>query len=280
MSGHPSDTSRQLKQFLGVSLPNEIRRKFVKHLFIVPDNDLEAKTIQDILKNKNIDFLITLQGWGANFENLEIEIKNATEDVSYDVVYFVEITGVPENPRFVSIDHHRESAFELDSSLEQVSMLVGHTLTEIENMISHNDKAYFEGMLEYQLRNHIDFHTAKKKCMEIRALDWDAQGITSLQIQQALTAVKDRRYENGKCIISCEHSKTAPIMDSMFWEDVEYIILSEDGEVNIDAATSTIMKLKEVFSNCWFGGRLSYGKGYWGTASYQQEEVLNYFLTI
>lgn len=252
----------------------------MKKLFIVPNNDLEAKTIQKLLKNKGVDFLVTLQEWGANFENLEEEVKLLIEDLSYDVVYFVEIAGVPESSRFVSIDHHQESAFELESSLEQVAKLVSYELSEIENMISQNDKAYFEGMLEYQLRNKVDFHTAKKKCMEIRAMDWNAQGITSTQIQQALDAVKCRSYRNGKCIIRCEHSKTAPIMDSMFWEDVEYIILSKDGEINIDATTSTIMKLKEVFPNCWFGGRLAYGKGYWGTSSYSQEEILERFLTM
>ena len=256
----------------------------MKKLFIVPNNDLEAKTIQKILKHKEIEFLVTSQMWGANFENLENEIKEKVNEArvfgDYNVVYFIEISNVPEDERFVVIDHHQESAFELESSIEQVAKIIGYELSEIENMISQNDKAYFEGMLEYQLRNKVDFHTAKKKCMEIRVMDWNAQGITFLQKQQALNAVKNKYYKDGKCIIKCEHSKTAPIMDNMFWEDVEYIILSEDGEINIDTTTSTIMKLKEVFPNSWFGGRLAYGKGYWGTTSYSQEEVLEYFLRI
>lgn len=249
-----------------------------KILFIVPNNDLEAKTIQKILLKRGHDFLITNQNWGASYDCLEEDILKKINE--YDIVYFIELTEVPNKKNYIIIDHHGENALENHSSLEQVAEIIGYELTEEEHMISQNDKSYFEGMLEYQLANKIDFHSAKRKCMEIRKKDWESQGITESQVQEALKSIKYREYINGKCVIRCSHSKTAPIMDNMFWEEVEYIILSEDGEINIDATTKSIMNLKEKFPNSWFGGRLTYGKGYWGTTSYSQQEVLEYFLNM
>lgn len=46
-----------------------------KRLWITPSNDLEAKTIIEMLERNEEEYLVTGQAWGA-WENLEEEIKN------------------------------------------------------------------------------------------------------------------------------------------------------------------------------------------------------------
>lgn len=40
-------------------------------LWVTPNNDLEAKTIVEMLQREGEDFLVTGQAWGASWENLK-----------------------------------------------------------------------------------------------------------------------------------------------------------------------------------------------------------------
>ena len=44
-------------------------------LWVTPKNDLEAKTIVEMLQREGEDVLITGQAWGASWEKLEEELK-------------------------------------------------------------------------------------------------------------------------------------------------------------------------------------------------------------
>jgi len=47
-----------------------------KRLWIVPNNDLEAKTIKEMLEREGEEYLVTGQAWGASWEGVEGEIYN------------------------------------------------------------------------------------------------------------------------------------------------------------------------------------------------------------
>ena len=61
----------------------EIERNLKKEnrIWIVPNNDLEAKTIIELLERNEEALIVTSQGWGASWENLELEIKEKIEEV-------------------------------------------------------------------------------------------------------------------------------------------------------------------------------------------------------
>ncbi len=64
-------------------------------VFVVPNNDLEAKAIISLLKDNGYeegkDLFITNQGWGASWENLEPEIKDALKTLAqrHEVTHYV-----------------------------------------------------------------------------------------------------------------------------------------------------------------------------------------------
>ncbi len=45
-------------------------------LWVTPKNDLEAKTIVEMLQREGEDVLITGQAWGASWEKIRRGIKN------------------------------------------------------------------------------------------------------------------------------------------------------------------------------------------------------------
>ena len=49
-------------------------------LWVTPNNDLEAKTIVEMLQREREEFLVTGQAWGASWEELEEELKTKIEE--------------------------------------------------------------------------------------------------------------------------------------------------------------------------------------------------------
>ena len=75
-------------------------------LWVTPNNDLEAKTIVEMLQREGEDFLVTSQAWGASWENLEDEIKTKIEEAKrkQKTVYGVELQG--DSNGAINVDHH------------------------------------------------------------------------------------------------------------------------------------------------------------------------------
>ena len=61
----------------------------MKRIYIIPNNDLEAKQMIEMTKERGLvegrDFFVTNQKWGASYENLEPEIKEAIIEKQFDV---------------------------------------------------------------------------------------------------------------------------------------------------------------------------------------------------
>ena len=64
-------------------------------VWIVPNNDLEAKSIIEILEKKGEIYYVTSQAWGASWENLEDEIKIKIENARREgkQIYGIELQG-------------------------------------------------------------------------------------------------------------------------------------------------------------------------------------------
>ena len=71
-------------------------------LWVTPNNDLEAKTIVEMLQREGEDFLVTGQAWGASWEKLEEEIKERIEDAEKKITILLEKDGEVKEENFVS----------------------------------------------------------------------------------------------------------------------------------------------------------------------------------
>ena len=141
-------------------------------IFIVPDNDLEARTIQQVLdKNgyrKDVDYFVTKQGWGASWEKLEPKILEKVNNIykkaslEYDKhnhafiptikVFGVELSGNKPVEDWVDIDHHKYKGDDRTrsiSSLEQVAQVIDYSLSNNEWLVAENDKKGIKGIEDY-----------------------------------------------------------------------------------------------------------------------------------
>lgn len=248
-----------------------------KEIFIVPNNDLEAKTIIDLLKKHNRDVLVTSQTWGASWEQLEESIKEKIKN--YKKVYGVELQGnAPSNG--INIDHHiygADNRSSEKSSLEQVAELLNTELTVWEQFISANDKGYIPAMKSLGQQLKLSNNEIERMIIEVRALDRKQQGISEEQERQAVEAIEKLDIDHTKIpqnliIVHLPHSKCATVTDRLFGLYKNLLILSEDGETNFYGVISIINELKNKFDG-WSGGELEKGNGYWGSNTANQKEV-------
>ena len=127
--------------------------------FVVPNNDAESYAIQQILKKRNIEYDITGLPWGATTESLEEDIKEKINEHMQkgDEVYVIELNG--DIPGTIKIDHHnygnKERTESRPTSIEQVSKIVGHTMTDFEHIIAANDVGFIPGMIEEARRLNL-----------------------------------------------------------------------------------------------------------------------------
>lgn len=107
-------------------------------VFVIPRNDGEAVEIGKVLEQvPEAEVLTTAQTWGASWDNLEPEIKDAMQQAAAEgkEIYGVELQGkAPEGCE--NIDHHSYDGGKDDrsnplSSLEQVAKLVNVELTKL-----------------------------------------------------------------------------------------------------------------------------------------------------
>lgn len=65
----------------------EIKRDIKKgnKIWIVPSNDLEAKTIIELLERNGEDYIVTSQGWGASWEMIEPEVFEQLRSKRFEI---------------------------------------------------------------------------------------------------------------------------------------------------------------------------------------------------
>lgn len=239
-----------------------------KILVVTPTNDGEAVQIAKILKEKNVKTLITKQGWGASWANLEPEIKEKIENYKNKnfEVFGVELQGkAPEGA--VNIDHHRYDGDDRSnerSSLEQVSELIGHELTLYEQFVSANDKGFIPKMIELAKTKNLSKKETQKMIEKARLQDRAAQGITPEQEKIAEKAIEEAEVSDLLTVVRMAHSKTSTVCDRLWGQYKNLLILSEDGEVNFFGEKRVIEGLSSLVKGSWSGGDLDHDNGFWG----------------
>lgn len=237
-------------------------------LIVTPVNDGEAIQISKILKNKKVKTLVTKQGWGASWANLEPEIKKQIEEYKNKgyQIYGVELQGsAPEGT--VNIDHHRYDGDDRSnekSSLEQVSELIGYKLSLFEEFVSANDKGFIPAMLALAKNKNLNKKETEKLIEKVRLQDRAAQGITPEQEEIAEEAIKKAEVFDRLTVIHMEHSKTATVCDRLYGKYKNLLVVSSDGEVNFFGSREVIQKLSGLVEGSWSGGDLDHDNGFWG----------------
>lgn len=235
---------------------------------VTPVNDGEAIQIKNILENKNIKTLVTKQGWGASWANLEPEVKEKIKEYKNKgyQIYGVELQGsAPEG--MINIDHHRYDGDDRTnefSSLEQVAKLIGHRLSLFEEFISANDKGFIPAMLALAKTKNLSEKETQKLINKVRLQDRATQGITPEQEEIAEKAIQEAEVSDRLTVVRMSHSKTATVCDRLWGSYENLLILSEDGEVNFFGCQKVIKKLSDLVKGSWSGGDLDHDNGFWG----------------
>lgn len=239
-------------------------------LWVCPNNDLEAKTIIEMLEREGEKYLVTGQTWGASWEKLEEEIKKELKEALENgtEVYGIELQGNSNGA--INIDHHiygEDDRRNPKSSIEQVADILGKELTLDEQFVSANDKGYIPAMEELGEKLKINPQDIKEIIANIRMRDRETQGITSKQEAQAEEAIKklgELKEKRNYISIDLPHSKTSTVTDRLYGKYDNLLVTSEDGETNFFGKTEIIKMLSERFPSGWSGGSLDQGSGYWG----------------
>ena len=239
-----------------------------KILIVTPVNDGESAQITKILKEKNIKTLITKQGWGASWANLEPEIKKQIENYKNKnfEVFGVELQGAAPSGA-VNIDHHRYDGDDRSnekSSLEQVAELIGHELTLYEQFVSANDKGFIPKMIELAKTRNLSKEETQKLIEKVRLQDRAAQGITPEQEEIAEKAIQEAEISDSLTVVHMAHSKTSTVCDRLWGQYKNLLIVSSDGEVNFFGERRVIETLSNLVEGSWSGGDLDHDNGFWG----------------
>ncbi len=243
-----------------------------ERVWVVPNNDLEAVTIIELLKRKGERVIITNQQWGASWEGLEPEAKELLSKEA--VVYGVELQG--DSP-YRDIDHHRygdDDRTNPKSSLEQVAEILEVDLSIREQFIAANDRGYIPAMMQLGKELGMNEEETQKMIQEIRLEERRISRITPEQEEQAEKAIAglgDLSEKRKYIELDLPHSKTATVTDRLFGKYDELLIISADGETNFFGSTEIINMLNEKFPGGWSGGELDKGSGFWGGYADQEK---------
>ena len=252
-------------------------------LWIVPNNDLEAKTIIELLERNGEKYLVTGQAWGASWEKLEEEILEEIEEAKKAglTIYGVELQGNSNGG--ITIDHHiygEDDRSNSKSSIEQVADILGMELTLDELFVAANDKGYIPAMESLGKELDISQEDLQEIIANIRMRDRQMQGVTVEQEFQAQEAVENLGDLTDKrdIIMNLPHSKTSTVTDRLYGKYDNLLVLSGDGEINFFGITEIINALNEKFPGGWSGGQLDQGSGFWG--GYADQQAVSNFVAM
>lgn len=154
---------------------------------ILPLNDAEAILIEQKLQQKGIDTLTSNQNWGANWENLEPNIKEEIMSDSSTTFIGVGLSGEKTADNCQNLEEKETN----ESSLELVAAIFGLELDVLDKFAIANNKGYIPAMSKLGQELGLSEAEIAKKISTINDLEYYAQGITPEIIQLGKEAVKN-----------------------------------------------------------------------------------------
>ena len=179
----------------------------------------------------------------------------------------------PEQTNTYVIDHHGDASGRspaIMQVLEAIQVRVSDATLRWCELIGANDAGHIPAMLALGASN--------EEVMRVRKADWNSQGITPEEIQEADRALGELETEGRLTIARMSHSRTAPLADPLFGKVDQLLILSENGETNFYGDGELCSTLEEKF-NGWSGGAGLGHKGqnaFWGSGDAEQASVLEF----
>lgn len=253
--------------------------------FFLGGRDLEMETIRDLLDKQSVAYSDANLDWGnADVLAYRNEIAETVEKGMIPVIVELRtkdkdgksLMKLPSN--IVIVDHHNENSGN-DASVIQVCRLLGIEPTRYELLVAANDIGMGKAMRE--------MGATKTEINKIRYLDRVAQGITPEQEKQAETALGNAKESGGVLFVTCEHSKTASILDRLDRDTYLNVFMysASDGKIIFSGDGFICKKLTEKFpqpNN--FSGGYGFGKkgemAYWGSTDEDVNEVAKFVLAI
>ena len=87
-------------------------------IWIVPSNDLEAKTIIELLERNGEEYIVTSQGWGASWEMVEAEVFKELKIKGFEIVdEYIEYLG-----------EHDQKVQKVDTEISKIYAEMGDTV--------------------------------------------------------------------------------------------------------------------------------------------------------
>lgn len=204
--------------------------------FFLGGNDLEMKTIKDLLEKQGVAYSDAGLSWGASTSKYGDEINQVAASGKIPVIVELAVDSkLPENT--INVDHHNENSNK-PASILQVCELLGIEPTRSMQLVAANDCGYIPAMAA--------MGASKVEINQIRYQDRAMQGITLEQEEQAELALQYKKEMYGVTVVMLPHSKTATVTDRLFDETKpqNLLIISQDGETNYFGPEDICRKLQ------------------------------------
>lgn len=197
-----------------------------KRLWVVPQNDLEAVEVINLLRLHGETVLVSDQRWGASWEKLEpevrAEIERAVEADPTLVVIGLELAG--ENSwAGETVDDHRWGAGDRvvgQTALTQVAEILGITLNRYQLLSVANDAGWIPALERAG--------ASTGEIGAIRLADRTAQGVTPDQEAQAVADIANAEWQGDRALVRTSMSsfEVSPISDRLYGVAREWLICS------------------------------------------------------
>lgn len=245
-----------------------------KKVFLLGGADLEMTTIKKLLEEYNH----IVVDKGLNWSNAKLDAyaeelqKFSSEDY---VIYGVELQeNCPTPVNYIRIDHHNDFQ-DRQSSLGQVAEIIGHKLTEEEQLIAENDKGYYPAMEKYLSEKYPDMSSGDKckKMDDVRIKDRKEQGVTLEEEKAASGIVDNGIYDRfGELVvvrIDDSISHMSALCDKLY--PYRHLLIYRVGNEKTNELTFYGTQSEEVYkyvTDWCLNEELSYSgggsNGYWG----------------
>ena len=182
-----------------------------KFMFFLGGKDAEMREIKNILIAGGLAFEDADLAWNnAKASVYAAAIKTALASGFTPVlVELVQDISLELLAQCLVVDHHNQYV-DCPASLLQVLNLLGLEPTRKQMLLAANDSGYIPAMLA--------LGASREEVEAIRALDWQAQGLTQKMIAEALAAYAQAEVINGVIVVKMPQFTIAPVTDAAFWD--------------------------------------------------------------